>query len=205
MVNATSRNAEYLSNLQTVHRLARRSAVAVEPRHEILQLHFVFRFRLKDLDANSAGSRPSRHCRLSLLVRGDRFEEGRRFDLDHVAAAFDVGESDAAVAFAHDGARLAYSLFVPHDISSRLLGFDDHQKNEVESMLSANALNGEKQQRNEYIDPKGYWIDPARNIRRLGKQDGEQLVILRATPECSDAEWDRLYSAIVACVDMMKD
>jgi hypothetical protein len=88
---------------------------------------------------------------------------------------------------------------------SRLLMSNDHENNEVESMLRGSALNGEKQQRNEYIDPKGYWIDPARNIRRLGRTDGEQLVILRATPECSDAEWDRLYAAIVACVDMMKD
>jgi hypothetical protein len=82
--------------------------------------------------------------------------------------------------------------------------FNDHQKNEVESMLRASTLDSEKQQRNEYIDPKGYWIDTARNIRRLGKEDGEQLVILRATLECSDAEWDRLYAAIVACVDIMK-
>jgi hypothetical protein len=71
-------------------------------------------------------------------------------------------------------------------------------------MLSVNNLNEEKPQRNEYIDPKGYWIDPARNIRRLGSKDGEQLVILRATPNCSDAEWDRLYGAIVACIDLMK-
>jgi hypothetical protein len=109
------------------------------------------------------------------------------------------------------GAALRFSdrdsaqAFVRLDISSWLLRFDDHQMNEVETMLSASTLNGEKQQRNEYIDPKGYWIDTARNIRRLGKKDGEQLVILRATPECSDAEWDRLYAAIVACVDMMKD
>ena len=56
-----------------------------------------------------------------------------------------------------------------------------------------------------YIDPQTYWRDGGRSIRRLGKKDGEQVVILRATPNCSDAEWDRLYAAIVACVDMMKD
>ena len=72
-------------------------------------------------------------------------------------------------------------------------------------MLSATTPNSEKPQRNEYIDPQGYWIDGGRSIRRLGKKDGQQVVILRATPNCSDAEWDRLYAAIVACVDMMKD
>jgi hypothetical protein len=72
-------------------------------------------------------------------------------------------------------------------------------------MLNANALNGQKPERNEYIDPKGYWIDPRRNIRRLGDKDGEQAVILLATPQCSDAEWDRFYSAIISCVDVQKD
>ena len=28
--------------------------------------------------------------------------------------------------------------------------------------------------RNEFIDPKGYWIDPDRNLRRMSDQDGEQ-------------------------------
>jgi hypothetical protein len=72
-------------------------------------------------------------------------------------------------------------------------------------MSSANSFKTEEPQRNEYIDPKGYWIDPGRNIRRMGTKDGEQVVILRATPDCSDAEWNRLYKAIVACVDLMKD
>jgi hypothetical protein len=72
-------------------------------------------------------------------------------------------------------------------------------------MLGVNNLKDEKPQRDEYIDPKGYWIDPGRNIRRMGNKDGEQVVILRATPNCSDAEWDRLYGAIVACIDLMKE
>jgi hypothetical protein len=55
--------------------------------------------------------------------------------------------------------------------------------------------------RDEYIDPKGYWIDSNRNIRRLGNDDGEQIVVVRATESCSDAEWDRFYEAIVACLD----
>jgi hypothetical protein len=39
---------------------------------------------------------------------------------------------------------------------------------------------------NDYIDPKGYWADPSRNIRRLG---GEQELILTAAEECSQEEW----------------
>jgi hypothetical protein len=58
-----------------------------------------------------------------------------------------------------------------------------------------------KPKRDEYLDPKGYWIDPDRNIRRLGDKDGEQVAVLRATACCSDAEWDRFYKAIVACLD----
>jgi hypothetical protein len=53
---------------------------------------------------------------------------------------------------------------------------------------------------NNYVDPKGYWIDQSRNIRRLGSEDGEQRVIVRATDACSEAEWDRIYEAIVACL-----
>jgi hypothetical protein len=58
--------------------------------------------------------------------------------------------------------------------------------------------------RNEYIDPKGYWIDPSRNVRRLGNDAGEQSIVVRATENCSDAEWDRFYEAIVACLDTSK-
>jgi hypothetical protein len=29
----------------------------------------------------------------------------------------------------------------------------------------------------DYIDPKGYWIDPEGNIRRMGNEDGEQEII----------------------------
>ena len=43
-----------------------------------------------------------------------------------------------------------------------------------------------------YIDPKGYWVDPDRNVRRMGNEGGEQRAILRATPECSEAEWKRI-------------
>ena len=53
---------------------------------------------------------------------------------------------------------------------------------------------------NDFIDPLGYWIDNARNIRRMTNDGGEQPVIMRATQNCSDAEWCRLYEAIVKCL-----
>jgi hypothetical protein len=59
-------------------------------------------------------------------------------------------------------------------------------------------------QENNYIDPNGYWIDSGRNVRRMGTTGGEQLVIVRATPNCSDAEWKRVYDALVACLDTSK-
>jgi hypothetical protein len=49
--------------------------------------------------------------------------------------------------------------------------------------------------------PEGYWIDPDRDIRRLGDKDGEQVAVLRAAACFSDAEWDRFYKAIVAGLD----
>jgi hypothetical protein len=41
----------------------------------------------------------------------------------------------------------------------------------------------------DYVDPKGYWIDAERNIRRMSGEDGKQEVVLKATDNCSDAEW----------------
>lgn len=57
----------------------------------------------------------------------------------------------------------------------------------------------------KYIDPSGYWIDPSRNVRRMGVEDGEQRVILRATQDCSEAEWTMLYEAIVKCISTTRD
>ena len=71
-------------------------------------------------------------------------------------------------------------------------------------MPATDLIEPHERKRNIYIDPKGYWIDPERNVRRMGDKDGEQAVIFRATPECSDAEWGRFYEAIVACVNLMK-
>jgi hypothetical protein len=60
---------------------------------------------------------------------------------------------------------------------------------------------GEKERDAQYIDPKGYWIDPARNVRRLG---GEQEIILSATEKCSDLEWCYLFGAMRDCIPKMK-
>jgi hypothetical protein len=54
----------------------------------------------------------------------------------------------------------------------------------------------------DYIDPQGYWIDPARNLRRMIEENGEQRVIICATEACSDAEWTRFYEAFIACIQI---
>ena len=38
----------------------------------------------------------------------------------------------------------------------------------------------------DFIDPKGYWSDSERNIRRTS---GEQEIVLKATDACTTAEW----------------
>jgi hypothetical protein len=48
----------------------------------------------------------------------------------------------------------------------------------------------------DYIDTKGYWISPDRSIRRMGDEGGEQIVIAKATEECSEAEWNRICDAL---------
>jgi hypothetical protein len=46
--------------------------------------------------------------------------------------------------------------------------------------------NGSEPHLEDFIDPKGYWADPERNIRRTS---GEQRVVLKATDGCTKAEW----------------
>ena len=41
----------------------------------------------------------------------------------------------------------------------------------------------------DYLDPKGYWCDPAGNLRRMS---GEQEIIAVATDKCSRNEWAEL-------------
>jgi hypothetical protein len=52
----------------------------------------------------------------------------------------------------------------------------------------------------DYIDTKGYWVSPDRSIRRMG---GEQIVIAKATEECSDAEWNRICDALMVSLFKM--
>jgi len=61
---------------------------------------------------------------------------------------------------------------------------------------------GPEQRGDQYIDPEGYWIDPERNLRRMSTEHGEQKVILKATEDCSRAEWNRFYEVIVSCLVM---
>jgi len=60
---------------------------------------------------------------------------------------------------------------------------------------------GQKERDDQYIDPDGYWIDPARNVRR---KSGEQTVILKAAEDCSGLEWNFLFEAIRDCLPKMK-
>jgi hypothetical protein len=48
------------------------------------------------------------------------------------------------------------------------------------------SSNGNRPEDSDFIDPKGYWADPQRNIRRMS---GEQEVVLQATQACTKGEW----------------
>jgi len=60
---------------------------------------------------------------------------------------------------------------------------------------------GQKQRDQQYIDPEGYWLDPARNVRR---KSSDQEVILTAAEICSGVEWNHLFEAIRDCLPKMK-
>ncbi|MBV9888409.1 MAG: hypothetical protein JO119_17850 [Acidobacteria bacterium] len=49
-------------------------------------------------------------------------------------------------------------------------------------------LDGNQPQENleDFIDPKGYWADAERAIRRTS---GDRQVVLKATNSCTEAEW----------------
>jgi len=38
----------------------------------------------------------------------------------------------------------------------------------------------------DFIDPKGYWADPERNVRR---KSGDKGVVLKAAQGCTEGEW----------------
>jgi hypothetical protein len=68
--------------------------------------------------------------------------------------------------------------------------------------MSNNGNGVDQKERDEqYIDPKSYWIDPERNVRRMS---GEQEVILSAAKNCSGLEWNYLFEAIRDCLPKMK-
>ena len=50
----------------------------------------------------------------------------------------------------------------------------------------------------DFIDPKGYWLDPDGNVRRMGttEEDGEQAIIAKLTEVCTDAEGMLLAQAL---------
>lgn len=53
--------------------------------------------------------------------------------------------------------------------------------------------NGFGSRMEDFIDPEGYWADAYRHIRRTS---GEQEVILKATDECTKAEWIFLLESL---------
>ena len=50
----------------------------------------------------------------------------------------------------------------------------------------------------DYIDPKGYWACPEGGIRRMGEEDGEQVVIVKKTNACSETEWRLVCDALMS-------
>jgi hypothetical protein len=53
--------------------------------------------------------------------------------------------------------------------------------------------NGSGEGLRDFIDRKGYWATHLRNIRRTS---GEQGIILKATDECTKAEWIFLLESL---------
>jgi hypothetical protein len=49
----------------------------------------------------------------------------------------------------------------------------------------------------DYLDQEGYWLDPARNLRRMS---GEQEIVVRATDECTKAGWTVVIEALCKIV-----
>jgi hypothetical protein len=60
---------------------------------------------------------------------------------------------------------------------------------------------GNEVDKDQHLDPKGYWIDPARNVRRMS---GEQEIIVSARDVCSVVEWNYIFEAIRDCIPKMK-
>jgi hypothetical protein len=69
------------------------------------------------------------------------------------------------------------------------------EKRIVKEGLSMTPIDGDGsgQGLEDFIDPKGYWADPERNIRRTS---GEQGTVLKATDTCTKAEWIFLLESL---------
>jgi hypothetical protein len=52
--------------------------------------------------------------------------------------------------------------------------------------MTSNNGNGSEERSKDFIDPKGYWADLERNIRRTSR---EQEIVLSATTACTVGEW----------------
>ena len=93
-------HTQNLPDFRPVHHLGWRAA-AVEPRHEILQLHFVF--GLWFLDEHFDGPESVRRdvTAFHLHRLRDGFKKRRGFYFNDVATALNVRDRDTAVAFGH--------------------------------------------------------------------------------------------------------
>jgi hypothetical protein len=52
--------------------------------------------------------------------------------------------------------------------------------------MASNERNGLEETFEDFIDPKGYWADLERNIRRTSLK---QEIVLTATTACTTGEW----------------
>jgi hypothetical protein len=69
----------------------------------------------------------------------------------------------------------------------------------LSSIGSQQGIENKEMVGRDFIDPQSYWIDSTGCIGRMGKEGGKQTVIaviLRATEDCSDAEWEWIYQAV---------
>ena len=59
--------------------------------------------------------------------------------------------------------------------------------------MASNDGNGSEETFEDFIDPKGYWADPGRNIRRTSLR---QEIVLTATTACTVGEWMFLLESL---------
>jgi hypothetical protein len=59
--------------------------------------------------------------------------------------------------------------------------------------MASNDGNGSEETFEDFIDPKGYWADLGRNIRRTSLR---QEIVLTATTACTVGEWMFLLESL---------